>query len=71
MSRSEPSKIRASRTNTPASRHARRRHQARHSPAVARSPSAAFQAKTTQGIGRAVKMQNVRNGKPNQTRRTL
>ncbi len=45
------------------SRPARRRHQAKHSPAVATSPPAAFQAKTAQGSGNAVKMKSAANGK--------
>ena len=41
----------------------RRRHHAKHSPTVAVSPSAVFQANTAQGSGSAVKMQSARNGK--------
>ena len=59
---SEPSQSRARRTRTHSSRPMRRRHHAKHSPTVAFSPPAAFQANTAQGSGSAVKMQSARNG---------
>ena len=70
-SRSEPSQSKHRRTITPSSRPPRRRHQAKHSPAVATSPPAAFQANTAQGRGSAVKIRSARNGKSRPAIRTL
>ena len=60
--KSETSQSRPRRIKTPSSRPMRRRHQEKHSPAVAASPLAVFQAKTAQGSGSAVKMKSTRNG---------